>query len=143
MMFFTWVFKIPLDIPQASPMNPPNWNLAPLDTTNPRNCFYSNKQFANPKFILIDFCLHRTKVDKSNQKTIAINYLFMKINQKLISQFLQLQNNLSFQIVFWLFCHQKFFDIGCKANCFLPFSIKKTISNFDCYLLQIIKLQIV
>jgi hypothetical protein len=59
------------------------------------------------KFILIDFCLHRTKVDKNNQKTIAINYLFMKINQKIISQFFQLQNNLSFQIVFWLFCHQK------------------------------------
>jgi hypothetical protein len=74
-------------------------------STNPRNYFYSNKQFANPKLILIDFCLHMTKVDKNNQKTIAINYLFMKINQKIISQFLQLQNNLSFQIVFWLFCH--------------------------------------
>jgi hypothetical protein len=31
----------------------------------------------------------------------------MKINQKIISQCFQLQNNLSFQIVFWLFCHQK------------------------------------
>jgi hypothetical protein len=71
-------------------------------STNPRNYFYSSKQFANPQLILIDFCLHRTKVDKNNQKSIAINYLFMKINQKLISQFFQLQNNLSFQNVFWL-----------------------------------------
>jgi hypothetical protein len=31
----------------------------------------------------------------------------MKINQKIISQFFQLQNNFNFQIVFWLFYHQK------------------------------------
>jgi hypothetical protein len=40
------------------------------NSTNPRNYFYSIKQFANPKFILIDFCLHRTKVDKNNQKQL-------------------------------------------------------------------------
>jgi hypothetical protein len=38
-------------------------------------------------------------VDKNNQKKIAINYLFMKINQKIISQFFQLQNNVCLFVI--------------------------------------------
>jgi hypothetical protein len=63
----------------------------------------SDKQFANPKFILIDFCLHKDLRTKTIKKTTAINYSIYenqsKYNQPIFPTTKQFQLSNCFLIV--------------------------------------------